>query len=173
MTLKSKLGLERLVREHCLKLFADYDLEIRLGEVGEPRAEDRFLLCGIIGFTAKFARGALVLATTKEPLELTNPTSTPSHRDWICELANQLLGRVKNQLLTRGVEIFPSTPVAVRGEHLSPILEQRQIAELFTAEGGVICVWLDCEFEEGFELAEVDLIARSIAPLAEGEIILF
>lgn len=173
MTPKSTLALDRLVREHCLKLFADYDLEIRVGEVGEARAKDRFLLCGIIGFTSKSVRGALVLATTKEPLELTNPTSAPSHRDWICELANQLLGRVKNQLLTRGVEVFASTPVAVRGDHLSPVLEQRQIAELFIAEGGVVCVWLDCEFEEGFELPEADLTACSVAPLAEGDIILF
>jgi len=171
--LASTLGLDRLVAENCLKLFADYDLEIRSGEVEATAADERFLLCGIIGFTSKLVRGALVLATTKQPLERTNPTSTPSHRDWICELANQLLGRVKNQMLSCGVEIFPSTPVAVRGEHLSPILQQRLIAELFTADGGVVCVWLDCEFEDGFELGEPDRCANSIAPLPEGEIILF
>jgi hypothetical protein len=173
MNLTSTLGLDRLIAENCLKLFADYDLEIRSGEVEAVRADERFLLCGIIGFTSKFVRGALVLATTEQPLERTNPTSTPSHRDWICELANQLLGRVKNQMLTRGVEIFPSTPVALCGEHLSPVVQQRLIAELFTAEGGVVCVWLDCEFDDGFALGEAELRACSIPPLSEGEIILF
>lgn len=173
MSSTSTLGMDQLVAENCLKLFADYDLEIRTGDGEAVDTDERFLLCGIIGFTSKFVRGALVLATTKQPLERTNPTSAPSHRDWICELANQLLGRVKNQMLSRGVEIFPSTPVALRGEHLSPVPEQRLIAELFSAEGGVVCVWLDCEFEDGFELGEADLRPCSIAPLSEGEIILF
>ena len=166
-----KKNLDRLVADNCLKLFADYKLEIRAGEPGESLAAEPFLLCGILGFTSKHMRGALVLATTREPLERTNPAANPSHRDWICELVNQLLGRVKNQMLTCGVEIFPSTPIALRGEHLSPVLQQRLVAELFTAEGGVVCVWMDCEFDDGFELGEVSVAA--VSPLAEGEALLF
>ena len=167
-------NLDRLIAENCRKLFADYHLEIHAGGANAAQSEERFLLCGIIGFTSKSLRGALVLATTREPLERTNPTAAPSHRDWICELANQLLGRVKKQLLTRGVEIFPSTPIALRGEHLSPVLQQRLVAELFTAEGGLVCVWMDCEFEEGFELSEIDdLSACDVAPVSEGEMVLF
>jgi hypothetical protein len=171
MTSTNKQTLDRLVAENCLKLFKDYQLEIRAGVAGEAVATERFLLCGIIGFTSKQVRGALVLATTSEPLERTNPAASPSHRDWICELANQLLGRVKNQMLSRGVEIFPSTPIALRGEHLSPVLQQRLVAELFTAEGGVVCVWMDCEFSEGFELPEVSVCDAASA--SEGEAILF
>ncbi|HEX3855033.1 MAG TPA: hypothetical protein VHW01_28920 [Polyangiaceae bacterium] len=86
-------------------------------------------------------------------------------------LENQLLGRVKNQMLARGVEISPSTPIALRGEHLSPVLRQRLVAELFTAEGGIVCVRMDCEFDEGFELAEET--AGEAAPMSEGEPLLF
>lgn len=166
-----KKHLDRLVADNCLKLFADYELEIRAGEPEESLAAEPFLLCGILGFTSKHMRGALVLATTREPLERTNPAPNPSHRDWICELVNQLLGRVKNQLLTCGVEIFASTPIALRGEHLSPVLQQRLVAELFTAEGGVVCVWMDCEFDDGFELSEASVVA--VSPVAEGEALLF
>src|SRR5450432_17909 len=171
MTSTNKTTLDRLVAENCLKLFADYKLEIRAGEPGESHSIEPFLLCGILGFTSKQMRGALVLATTREPLERTNPDATPSHRDWICELVNQLLGRVKNQMLTRGVEIFPSTPIALRGEHLSPVLQQSLVAELFTAERGVVCVWMDCEFDEGFVLPEA--AACDVAPILEGDTILF
>ncbi len=166
-----KKTLDQLVAENCLKLFADYKLEIRAGEPGETLAAEPFLLCGILGFTAKQMRGALVLATTREPLERTNPAANPSHRDWICELVNQLLGRVKNQMLARGVEIFASTPIALRGEHLSPVLQQRLVAELFTAQGGVVCVWMDCEFDEDFELAEPTI--SGVLPVSEGETLLF
>jgi hypothetical protein len=173
MTSANTETLHRLVAENCLKLFKHYDLEIRAGAPNDCLSSERFLLCGIIGFAAKPVRGALVLATTREPLERTNPTDKPSHRDWICELANQLLGLVKNQMLRRGVEIVPSTPIALRGEHLTPVLQQRLVAELFTAERGVVCVWMDCEFEDGFELADADLDGHGLLAAPEGETILF
>lgn len=163
--------LDRLVAENCSRLFADYKFEIRRGEPGESFAAERFLLCGMIGFTSKHMRGALVLATTRQPLERTNPAPNPSHRDWICELVNQLLGRVKNQMLTRGVKIFQSTPIALRGEHLSPVLQHRLIAELFTAEGGAVGVWMDCEFDDEFEISDVNV--DEAPPVAEGETLLF
>ncbi|HEX3777047.1 MAG TPA: hypothetical protein VHV51_21385 [Polyangiaceae bacterium] len=171
MSAINKQNLDRVVAENCLKLFGDYKLEIVAGEPGKSLSAQQFLLCGIIGFTSRQLRGALVLATTREPLELTNPAASQSHRDWICELANQLLGRVKNQMLRRGVEIFASTPIALKGEHLSPILQQRLIAELFIAGGGIVCVWMDCEFDPGFELPESAVFEA--APVSEGETLLF
>jgi len=42
---------------------------------------------------------------------------------------------------------------------------------LFTAEGGVVCVWMDCEFDDGFSFSEVS--ATVMPPLAEGETVLF
>ena len=171
MTGTNTQNLARLVAENCLKLFADYNLEIHTAGPGESPDNAQFLLCGIIGFTSKRMRGSLVLATTGEPLARTNPIPAPSHRDWICELANQLLGRVKNQLLRRGIEIFASTPIALRGDHVSPILQQRLVAELFIADRGVVCVWMDCEFDEGFELPE-DAVC-DVAPISEGQALLF
>lgn len=171
VTSKNQQTLDDLVADNCRKLFSHYNLEIRAGKPDAALPTEPFLLCGVIGFSSKFVRGALVLATTREPLELTNPTQAPSYRDWICELSNQLLGRVKNQMLRRGVEIYPATPVALRGDHLSPVLQKRLVAELFTAERGVVGVWMDCEFEEGFELPDSDTC--DVEPVPEGELLLF
>src|SRR5450755_3168995 len=73
MSATNKQKLDRVVAENCLKLFTDYKLDIRAREPGEAFHGERFLLCGIMGFTAKQLRGALVLATTREPLDRTNP----------------------------------------------------------------------------------------------------
>ena len=170
MSATNKQILDQAVAENCLKLFADYELAIRAREPGETVDAERFLLCGIIGFTSKKMRGVVALATTKEPLELTNHTTT-THRDWICELANQLLGRVKNQMLLRGVELLPSTPIALRGDHLSPVIQQGLVSELFTAERGVVCVWMDCEFDDDFVLPEAG--GCTTPPVPEGELLLF
>jgi hypothetical protein len=170
MTATNKQILDRAVAENCFKLFADYELKIRAREPGDALNVERFLMCGIIGFTSKKMRGVLALATTKEPLELTNHTTT-THRDWICELANQLLGRVKNQMLLRGVEIVPSTPIALRGDHLSPVTQQGLVSELFTAERGLVCVWMDCEFDDDFVLPEAGECATP--PVPEGDLLLF
>jgi hypothetical protein len=170
MSATNKQILDKLVAENCLKLFADYQLDIRPRAPGESLQVERFLLCGIIGFTSKHMRGVLVLATTQEPLERTNNTTT-TNRDWVCELANQLLGRVKNQMLTHGVEIFPSIPIALRGDHLSPVSQQSLVSELFTTERGVVCVWMDCEFDGDFVVPEASVCDSP--SVLEGEMLLF
>ena len=170
MTETNKQILDRAVAENCLKLFAHYQLDIRARQPNDAVEVEPFLLCGVIGFTSRKMRGVLALATTKEPLELTNPTST-THRDWICELANQLLGRVKNQMLMRRVELLPSIAIALRGEHLSPVIEQGLVSELFTAQQGVVCVWVDCEFDDDFVFPETS--EGVPPPISEGDQLLF
>jgi hypothetical protein len=74
-------------------------------------------------------------------------------------------------MLRRGVEIFQSTPIALRGEHLSPVLQHRLIAELFIADGGAVGVWMACDFDEGFEISDVNV--GDTTPISEGETLLF
>ena len=165
-----KETLDRSVADSCLRLFNDYQLEIRARRAEDKLSAEHFLLCGIIGFTAKHLRGALVLAATREPLERTNSTST-THRDWICELSNQLLGRVKNQMLPQGLELHAATPVAIKGDHLQPIFAQTPVAEIFLADNGVIAVWLDCEFDAEFSWPLG--YECEVPPVSEGEMLLF
>lgn len=142
--------IDDLVFECCQDLFSAYALDLH------PRGRDDFpsvealAVCGVMGFGGKQMRGALVMAATREPLERTNPGGLTSQRDWVCELANQLMGRIKNRLLELDVEILLATPAGLSGENLSP--GKLRAPQVFAAASGFVCVWIDCEMSEGFEL---------------------
>lgn len=164
--------LDDLVFDCCRELFAAYELHV------EPRGREHFpatenlALCGVMGFGGKQMRGALVLATTKEPLELTNPGHVDSQRDWVCELSNQLMGRVKNRLLAMGAEIHLATPAGLSGENLCPSPRALRAPQVFAAANGFVCVWIDCEFAKDFDLPPVTA-ENPAAAIAEGETLLF
>src|SRR4030095_1236237 len=99
-------SIDDLVYNCSCELFAAYQLHVEPRPLADFPPPEELALCGVMGFGGKQMRGALVLATTREPLERTNPGGLTSQRDWICELANQLMGRVKNRLLAVGVEIL-------------------------------------------------------------------
>ncbi len=164
--------IDDLVFDCCRDLLCSYALDVLpRGRDAYPSA-DQLALCGIMGFGGRQMRGALVLAATREPLEKTNPGGFSSQRDWICELANQLLGRVKNRLLSVGVEILLATPAGLSGENLNPTPGKLRAPQVFGVEKGFVCVWIDCEFADGFELLMTPS-ANFEAALPEGEAILF
>lgn len=117
--------------------------------------EEDLVLVGIIGFTAKEMRGSLVLGVGSKPL-CRVAEDAGQHRDWIQELSNQLLGRIKNRLIAFGVDLDMTTPMSMRGLHL--VLEPNALEAsplLFhTPDGGAVCVLCDAEFTPGFELAQ-------------------
>src|SRR5882724_669396 len=145
--------IDDLVFDCCRELFSAYELDLVPRDRSDFPATEELAVCGVMGFGGKSMRGALVLATTREPLEKTNPDSFGSQRDWVCELANQLMGRVKNRLLSRDVEILLATPAGLSGENLSPAPSKLRAPQVFAAANGFVCVWIDCECAEGFELS--------------------
>jgi hypothetical protein len=162
--------IDDLVFDCCQELFSAYALAV------EPRGREEFpsasalAVCGVMGFGGKQIRGALVMAATREPLEKTNPSGVTSQRDWVCELANQLMGRVKNRLLSLDIEILLATPAGLSGDNLSP--GKVRAPQVFAANGGFVCVWLDCEMAPGFELPSNP--PRAVEPpVREGETLLF
>ena len=162
--------IDDLVFDCCQELFSAYALDV------QPRSRDDFpnadalAVCGVMGFGGKQIRGALVMAATREPLERTNPGGLTSQRDWVCELANQLMGRIKNRLLALGVEILLATPAGLSGDNLSP--GKLRAPQVFAAGTGFVCVWIDCETTDGFELPTSPPPAAEVA-VAEGETLLF
>jgi len=123
-----------------------------------------------MGFGGKQMRGSVVLAATDGPLAATNPCSSASQRDWICELANQLVGRMKLRLLSLGVEILLATPAGLTGVSLSPLAARPRGFKLFAADTGFICAWVDCEAMPGFEASSP---SPEEAAVVEGELLLF
>jgi hypothetical protein len=162
--------IDDLVFDCCQELFAAYALDL------QPRSREAFpdaealAVCGVMGFGGKQMRGALVMAATLEPLEKTNPGGLTSQRDWVCELANQLMGRIKNRLLALDVEILLATPAGLSGNNLSP--GKLRAPQVFAADSGFVCVWIDCEMSNGFELPAGP--PRELeGAVAEGETLLF
>src|SRR6478609_10391573 len=162
--------IDDLVFDCCRELFSAYELETQPRSRDEFPTTDELAVCGVMGFGGKLMRGALVLVATREPLERTNPDSLGSQRDWVCELANQLMGRIKNRLLGFGVEILLATPAGLSGVNLSPTQSQLRAPQVFSAADGFVCVWIDYECAPGFELREKPGVEAAIP---EGETLLF
>jgi hypothetical protein len=146
--------IERCVSESCLELFHDYALP--LARVIEGQLKDAELLfCGVVGFTGEQLRGTLLLATSSEPLGRTSPLRDSSLREWIAELSNQLLGRIKNKLLAHGVTLHLSTPVVLRGQQIAPLSRAELVPFVFACDGGYVCVWFDAEVTQGVDLTQL------------------
>src|SRR5205809_4308547 len=86
--------VEGFAHDACASLFEAYGVALQDVEPGMPPS-DRLVLTAVIGFTGPGLRGTCILASTEQPLSRSNPVSG-SLRDWIAELSNQLIGRVKN-----------------------------------------------------------------------------
>jgi hypothetical protein len=145
---------EQLAAAACQELFAQYGLTVRRATQSDAPVSPEFMMCSVIGFSGRHLRGALVLALTEELPDRSSPlpAAPGRRRDWVGELSNQLLGRVKIELLRRGVEIYLNLPAVLRGQHLAP-LPRRELEPIkFTVEEGVIAVWLEIETSPGFQL---------------------
>ena len=160
--------IQNLTSEACLSLFSDYALPLQAAEQDDRPLD--LLFCAVIGFSSEQMRGTLVLATTREPLGRTSPVQGGELREWIAELSNQLLGRVKRQLVDRGVELAISTPIVLRGERLHPMPSKEAAPLKFVCEGGCVCVWMDAVLVPGLDLSQVQ---TSEPGMGEGDAMLF
>ena len=121
---------EQVASKACEELFGRYGLAVRrAGDEDDPVSPD-FLVCSVIGFTGRDLRGTLILALTEDLSGLSNPVAgidrgnSPNpmaQRDWVGELSNQLLGRIKLDLLRWGIEISLNLPALLLGRHLAPL----------------------------------------------------
>src|SRR3954447_20163507 len=92
---------EQLAAAACQELFAQYGLTVRRATQSDAPVSPEFMMCSVIGFSGRHLRGALVLALTEELPDRSSPlpAAPGRRRDWVGELSNQLLGRVKIELL--------------------------------------------------------------------------
>jgi hypothetical protein len=111
-------------------------------------------------------RGGLLLTSTRSPID------APDHsiRDWLAELTNQLLGRIKNKLIALGTIIHCSTPTVLRGYSIAPLSTGEVQPYLFAGAGGYVSVWFDAEIRPEFELVPT---STSPSTVQEGETLLF
>ena len=134
--------------------FAAYSIDVALDE-GDPceLAHDAQIVT-FIGFSGARMRGTLTVMAPQILWFKTypiahSPGAAPGDNDlldWCGEVVNQILGRIKNQLRSRGVELEVSTPKAVHASHLTISRSAQQSVCMLRSSAGndsAIGVWFD------------------------------
>jgi hypothetical protein len=147
----------------CIELFADYGSNIAPATIPEIRDE---LLSGVIGCIGSGLRATCLLAATETLLRKSCPC-TCQPRDWVGEMANQLIGRLKMKLLEVGVDVTLTTPLAFSGVQLTPSPRGTVRPSSFACEAGVVMVWVEVDAIENFAFGPPQPTA------ATGDMILF
>jgi len=133
--------LEQLAPAAVVDVFASYGVHFSeratpavRGMSIPPRAPEAAgaMVAGVVGFTGSAIRGTLSIATTFDliasarPVELRGRALSKDRsadwilvRDWAGELANQVIGRLKNRLRRFGVTFNVSPPAALSGPALT------------------------------------------------------
>jgi hypothetical protein len=171
----SALEVEKLFTrtafDAAVSLFQAYAVSVEPAGFDVYRKNPRLTLLSVVGFAGRELSGSLVLGSTTEPLLQSNPSHAP-HRDWIGELANQLLGRVKNKIARQGIEIYAVPPAVVSGDHLAPALSPGDFEPwVFSTPGGIVCLWIDLAVAPELRLA--DVMVGGIEIPSEGDVLLF
>jgi hypothetical protein len=164
--------LDELSASRFVELFSTYGVVLEPFDVGTLDAEP-LLYCGIIGFSGDGIRGSMAVAGSGALLAASNPTPDGIPRDWVAELANQLMGHVKSRLLGYSVEVYISMPIVLRGERLA--LEVRGVTKprfyTSTAGRGQVVLWVDVETTPEFKMASEE--DPTLSGLQSGETLMF
>jgi CheY-specific phosphatase CheX len=173
-SMKAVFLLDGLAQEATAALFSTYGMPVEQDGPVAARGLQSASLVSIIGFSSHALSGSLILSLPQAVAERTLPVEGASLADWSGELANQLLGRLKNQLLKYQVVINMSLPVVLSGDSLKLLATARQITRYysFSSELGKVLIRLDMEFGPTLELVRLDDDARPDA-VDEGELLLF
>jgi chemotaxis protein CheX len=172
--------IDAIVESAARALFETHGLSL-----GELRADfgvtpEDHDLASSVGFTGPAVRGALLMTTRRDVVELAWPVElrhqSPSERDvcdWAGELVNQLVGRVKNALVPFGLALEQSTPTVVTGWHIHRTPAMTAIARryLFEAGRGSVVLYFDAAVAEDFVLERSG--DANLLSAAEGDVQLF
>jgi hypothetical protein len=177
MNTQSLAILDTIINDSICGLFAVSG--IKLAPIASlPESHDHTFAASI-GFTNPQMPGTLVLTLDRELAVNSRPTELrakePSEQDlddWVGELVNQLIGRIKNQLLRHKLELELSIPAVVRGRWLRRGLPEASISRAmsFMHDQGTVHVCLDAIAAAGLEL---NAINESSEVYSEGEVALF
>lgn len=142
-------GLREEVLRAGLDLFAAYGVRFAQIPFEEAAAGNRpplppVLFLGVCGFGGRAVTGHVILGATEGVLTRSNTTRSTSD-DWMAELANQFLGRIKNGLLRQGIQVHRVPPVVLKGAAVM-LAHNQDEAPLELADGrDRVLIWLDAE----------------------------
>jgi chemotaxis protein CheX len=160
--------LSDVVNDCVVKVFEAYDTTLDTAQMADPGHE----VVAVIGYAADEVRGGLALGISKNLAQRTMPTSDTPLYDWAGELANQILGRVRNKMLAYQIDIQISTPVVLHGLGVQVAPPGHDGVKVASYQSGsdIVQVLLEARFEEGFVLPER---CEDGGTVDEGEMLLF
>lgn len=128
-------------------LFENYSATLDTPKAGERTTT----LAAIIGYSGRELSGSLCITTVPEVAEKTFGREAPA--DWLGELANQLLGRLKTDLARRGAEVYITTPLVLKGYRLEVCANEEEGIESslfdYDSSEGPVRVMFQYEFKPG------------------------
>ena len=112
----------------------------------------------VIGFSGDGLGGALGLAVSHALMKIAQGMATDKMADdWLGELTNQLLGRLKNGLLAYGVSYTLALPMVLHGLNIQIRNESKQVYKFQCAQGEAqACIWVDANWDVDLEMGLVD-----------------
>jgi hypothetical protein len=140
-----------LTADACVALWQDYGVTLTPTALDVSATAEEALLFGVIGFVGDSLRATCLLGAHERLIQASGRTSNQP-RDWIAELSNQLVGRVKMRLLGSGISVKLTTPLALSGVRLKPLPRIAQAPVTFDSGSGIVVVWLELETEPDFVL---------------------
>lgn len=110
---------------------------------GQTLNEENETLVSVIGFSGEQMKGNMGISATEGFLEMCHPNkamgmpvTADDLPDWMGEIANQILGRIKNGLRSSGVTFNLSTPSVIRGQKLEMVSMKLPLQSPFTFLAG-------------------------------------
>lgn len=163
-----------LVLDVTRALFESYGVKLELDGSSAETTLRSVKLISTIGFSSEALGGSLLLAVTDDLLQKTLPAVDASLADWSGELANQLLGRLKNQLLKYSVVVNLALPVVLSGGEFKLPGRRRPHARHvgFVSEFGRVFIQTEMELCANAQLVRQPEAAGA-ASMDEGEFVLF
>lgn len=173
MTPENLTILDDVVQNAALELFDAYRFPVTPTgpAIPPPERKARVELAAVIGFVADQARGNLTIATSAPVLRASSPAG--GIHDWLGEVSNQLLGRIKNKLAPYGLSIDVTPPLVVASGEVSVGGMRSDTVRMHTLSSseGNLQLWLRIQLEESVVLAyqhELENVAAK-----EGDLLLF
>lgn len=163
----------------CAELFAEHG--VVAGEATDGRGPHlkggAAQMAACIGFTHPSVKGSITACMPEPFLAMTLPLPNPDAgteelRDWAGEVANQLLGRMKNTFLRYGIDLAMGVPTIIVGTDYNVVSPRDTDGSWHSFRCGEqsLFVHLDTVIAPSIELSEPDEASAGVA--AEGELFL-
>ena len=174
------LKLQELVTQGARDFFGQNGVtNIEVSKSGVSSAE--FQWTGIIGFSGDLIRGSFAVTCQAGLLNHTHPNvgmrmpvEEADRVDWLGEIANQLLGRIKNLTLEYSVNFSLSAPSVVKGQALEVVGQDKRMITVshFTCDSHPLTMTMICTINPNFNF-DTAVKTGGSRSASEGESLLF